>query len=166
MIRRLVVFGATGDLSARYLLPGLAALHAAGHLDGGFRLVGADRSAWDSDRFRSWAAEQLDRHGAFLPAADREAIVGAAEYRRTDATDPADIGSAIAGDGPVAVYLALPPALFPAVVNALHRAGLPPGSRIVLEKPFGEDFDRAAELNRLLADLVPEQAEFRVDNFL
>ncbi|MFD0068522.1 hypothetical protein ACFRAI_43155 [Streptomyces sp. NPDC056637] len=60
----------------------------------------------------------------------------------------------------------MPPALFPVVVTALHRAGLPADSRIVLEKPFGEDLASAQELNRLLADLVPEQAVFRVDHFL
>lgn len=52
------------------------------------------------------------------------------------------------------------------MVTALHDAGLPEGSRIVLEKPFGEDLAGAQELNRLLADLVPEQAVFRVDHFL
>ena len=51
-------------------------------------------------------------------------------------------------------------------MSALHDAGLPPGSRIVLEKPFGEDLASAVELNRLLADVVPEQAVFRVDHFL
>src|SRR5262249_39171260 len=58
------------------------------------------------------------------------------------------------------------PAVFPVAVSTLHDAGLPPGSRIVLEKPFGEDLDSAVELNRLLADLVPEPAVFRVDHFL
>lgn len=67
----------------------------------------------------------------------------------------------IAGDEPIAVYLALPPALFPHAVAALHEADLPPGSRIVLEKPFGEDLAGARELNRLLAALVPEEAVFR-----
>ncbi|WP_042404851.1 glucose-6-phosphate dehydrogenase [Streptacidiphilus carbonis] len=166
MIDRLVVFGATGDLSARYLLPGLAALQEAGHLDSRFQLVGADRGEGDSAWFRGWADEQLDRHGADHPADARRAVTARTEYRRTDVTDPADVASAIAGPEPVAVYLALPPALFATAVKSLHRAGLPPGSRIVLEKPFGEDLDTAVELNLLLADLVPEQAVFRVDHFL
>ncbi|WP_042381901.1 glucose-6-phosphate dehydrogenase [Streptacidiphilus melanogenes] len=166
MIDRLVVFGATGDLSARYLLPGLAALHASGCLGAGFRLVGADRSSWDSGRFRAWAEEQLDRYGAEFPADARRAVADCAEFRRADVTEPADVAAAVAGEGPVAVYLALPPALFPAAVTSLHRAGLPADSRIVLEKPFGENLDGAVELNRLLADLVPEPAVFRVDHFL
>lgn len=166
MINRLVIFGATGDLSARYLLPALAALRAAGELGDHFQLTGASRGEWDSERYRDWVTAQIDRHGGHYPADAKAAIADAARYQRADVTNPADIASAIAGEGPVAVYLALPPALFPVVVTALHQTGLPAGSRIVLEKPFGEDLASAQELNRLLADLVPEQAVFRVDHFL
>ncbi|SFQ22098.1 MULTISPECIES: glucose-6-phosphate dehydrogenase [Actinomadura] len=166
MIDRLVVFGATGDLNARFLLPGLAALRAAGHLPDGFRLTCADRKGWSDGEFREWAAGQLDRHDRSSPAEVRTWLTGAVRYRRADATDTADLADLVAGDGPVALYLALPPAVFPGTVTALRGAGLPPGSRIVLEKPFGEDLDSAVELNRLLAEVVPEQAVFRVDHFL
>ncbi|PSK57161.1 Glucose-6-phosphate 1-dehydrogenase [Streptomyces sp. 111WW2] len=165
-IRRLVVFGGTGDLTGRYLLPALAALYAAGHLDDRFSLRAASREDWDDARYREWADGQLDRHGTDFPAAARSAVTTSADYRRADVTDPADVAAAVAGDDPVAVYLALPPALFPATVTALHRAGLPRGSRIVLEKPFGENLSDARELNRLLSELVPERAVFRVDHFL
>ncbi|GAA5112836.1 glucose-6-phosphate dehydrogenase [Pseudonocardia adelaidensis] len=166
MIERLAIFGATGDLTARYLLPGLAALRAAGHLGDGFRLTGAGREDWDGDEFRRWASAQLGRHAEELPASAKESVVSSSGYCRADVTDPAAVAAVVAGDGPVAAYLALPPAVFPAAVSALHEAHLPPGSRVVLEKPFGEDLDSAVELNRLLADLVPEQAVFRVDHFL
>ena len=166
MISRIAIFGATGDLTARYLLPGLAALHAAGHLGGGFTMAGAAREELDSGEFQRWAAAQLDRHAGHLPASARQAIVSASSYQQADVTDPASVAAVIAGDEPLAAYLALPPAVFPAAVTAIHEAGLPPGSRIVLEKPFGEDLDSAIELNRLLAETVPEQAVFRVDHFL
>ncbi|HEX8860206.1 MAG TPA: glucose-6-phosphate dehydrogenase [Actinomycetes bacterium] len=166
MIDRLAIFGATGDLTARYLLPGLAALRAGGHLGDRFELTCAGREDWDSEQFRNWAAAQLDRHGGAWPTSARQAIVASARWQRADAADPAGVASAIAGDGPVAAYLALPPVVFPLAVSTLHQASLPAGSRIVLEKPFGEDLDSAVELNRLLADLVPEQAVFRVDHFL
>ncbi|MER7500638.1 glucose-6-phosphate dehydrogenase [Nonomuraea pusilla] len=166
MINRLVVFGATGDLNARYLLPALAALRTAGQLDGGFQLTCVDRADWTDEGFRRWAADQLDRHGPSSPADARKAVAESARYLRADATDAADVGSAVAGDGPVAVYLALPPAIFPGTVAALRGAGLTPSSRIVLEKPFGEDLDSAVALNRLLSEVVPEQAVFRVDHFL
>ncbi|MFE0258198.1 glucose-6-phosphate dehydrogenase [Streptomyces sp. NPDC059010] len=166
MINRLAVFGATGDLTARYLLPALAALREAGHLGDRFELTGASREEWSSEQYREWIADRLDRHGGPYPADVKDAIAARARYVRADATRSADVSAALAGDGPVAVYLALPPGLFPRVVTALHEAALPEGSRIVLEKPFGEDLAGAQELNRLLADLVPEQAVFRVDHFL
>ncbi|RGD57177.1 glucose-6-phosphate dehydrogenase (NADP(+)) [Kitasatospora xanthocidica] len=166
MIDRLAILGATGDLSARFLLPALAALRAAGHTGDALRVTGASREDWDTGRYRAWAAERLDRHGGALPAGAGEAVLSALDYRRADVTDPADVAAVVAGEGPVAVYLALPPALFPGAVTALHAAGLPEGSRIVLEKPFGEDLAGARELNRLLAELLPERAVFRVDHFL
>ena len=166
MISRLAIFGATGDLTGRYLLPGLAAVRAAGHLGDDFRLTGAAREGWDTAEFQWWAAGQLSQHAGHLPASAAQAITSAARYQQADVTDPASVAAVIAGEGPVAAYLALPPAVFPAAVSALHDAGLPPASRIVLEKPFGEDLHSAIELNRLLAEVVPEQAVFRVDHFL
>lgn len=165
MIERLALFGATGDLTARYLLPALAALHEAGQLDA-VRLTGVSREDMDTAQYRVWIAKQLERHGGTYPAAARDAVAAMAEYRRADATDPAAVAGAVAGEGPVAVYLALPPALFPGIVTGLHAAGLPSGSRIVLEKPFGESLDGARELNRILDELLPENAVFRVDHFL
>jgi glucose-6-phosphate 1-dehydrogenase len=166
VINRLAIFGATGDLTARYLLPAIAALHATGEAGDDFRLIAAGREDWSSSQFRDWAASQLARHAGDLPATIRAAIASAASYQQADVTDPAEVASVIAGDEPVACYLALPPAVFPGAVSALHDAGLPDGSRIVLEKPFGEDLASAIELNRLLADTLPEQAVFRVDHFL
>jgi glucose-6-phosphate 1-dehydrogenase len=166
MIQRLVIFGATGDLTARYLLPGLAALRTTGELGDEFELIATAREDWDDQQFRGWAAGQLDRHAEALPAAGRAAVVAASRYQRADIGDPASIAAVIGADQPVAAYLALPPAVFPAAVRGLHEAGLPARSRIVLEKPFGEDLDSAITLNKLLDDVVPEQAIFRVDHFL
>jgi glucose-6-phosphate 1-dehydrogenase len=128
MIERLAIFGATGDLTARYLLPGLAALQAAGQLSDRFQLTGAGRQEWDTGDFRSWAAAQLDRHGGRFPAAARQAVVSASSYHQADVADIPSVAEVIAGDEPVVAYLALPPAVFPIAVSALHDAGLPPGS--------------------------------------
>jgi glucose-6-phosphate 1-dehydrogenase len=68
MIERLVVFGATGDLTGRYLLPGLAALRAGGHLGDRFRLVAAGREDWTDDRFCEHAAGWLEREAGGIPA--------------------------------------------------------------------------------------------------
>jgi glucose-6-phosphate 1-dehydrogenase len=170
MIERLALFGATGDLAGRYLLPALAALHAAGRLPEGFQVIGGSRENLDEDAFRRTAAERVEEHAADVPAAAREAVVRSLRYGPVDVTDAESVALLVGrGRGPVAAYLALPPGLFPATVTALASAGLPAGSRIVLEKPFGEDLASAMALNRLLADALGpagEQAVFRVDHVL
>ncbi|MBO0776179.1 MAG: glucose-6-phosphate dehydrogenase, partial [Actinobacteria bacterium] len=107
MISRLAIFGATGDLTARYLLPGLAALRAAGHVGDDLPVTGASREEWDSGQFQQWAAAQLGRHAGHIPASARQAVVAASRYRRADVADPAGVAAVVAGDGPVAAYLAL-----------------------------------------------------------
>jgi glucose-6-phosphate 1-dehydrogenase len=166
VIKRLVIFGGTGDLTGRFLLPALAALRANGHLPEGFELVGASRKDWDDERYRSWAADWLAREAAGWDADATGTVVRSSRYRRLDLTDPASVRACLAGEGPVAVYLALPPAVFPTAVSALDGIGLPPDSQLVLEKPFGEDLESARTLNRLLAQLVDERHAFRVDHFL
>jgi glucose-6-phosphate 1-dehydrogenase len=166
VIDRLVIFGATGDLSGRFLLPSLATLKARGDLSERFELVGAGREGWDDEEFRSWAAGWLEREAGDVDAAARGAVVGSARYASIDLADPASVAGCLAGEGPVAVYLALPPAVFPTAIMALQRAELPEDSLVVVEKPFGEDLEGAQALNRLLADFVDERHVFRVDHFL
>ena len=166
MIDRLVIFGGTGDLAGRYLLPGLAALLAQGHLSERFELVCASREDLDDERVRDWARGWLAREATGVDARATTTLVESSRYRRLDLADPVSVAACVAGEGPVAVYLALPPAVFPPAVSALHRARLPADSQVVLEKPFGEDLDSARALNRLLAELVDERHVFRVDHFL
>ncbi|MFD0068521.1 hypothetical protein [Streptomyces sp. NPDC056690] len=96
MINRLVIFGATGDLGARFLLPALVALRAAGDLDDRILLTGASREDWDGEQYREWVTLQIDRHGGHYPADAKAAVADAARYQRADVTNPADIASAIA----------------------------------------------------------------------
>jgi glucose-6-phosphate 1-dehydrogenase len=89
------------------------------------------------------------------------------EYRRADVTAPAELAKVLgAVRDPLVAYLALPPPVYAATVRALAAAGLAEGSRIVVEKPFGEDLASAQALNRLLHGLLPEAAVFRMDHFL
>jgi glucose-6-phosphate 1-dehydrogenase len=170
VIERLVLFGATGDLARRFLFPALASLFAAGYLPDGFGVTGAAREAMDEEAFRRGVAERLAEHAGAVPLAAREKLLRSLRYRAVDAADPASVASLFVDPAsPVAAYLALPPNLFPVAVEALGRAGLPVGSRIVLEKPFGEDLNSAIALNRLLAEVAGnagEQAIFRVDHVL
>jgi glucose-6-phosphate 1-dehydrogenase len=180
MIERLLIFGATGDLVGRFLLPGLAELYDEGKLPDGFRVVGTAREDWDDETFRHHAARQLEQHAAAdVSAASREVLVRSLRYRKIDFDDEGSVAEAVAAASdesragapaePIAAYLALPAAVFPAAVSALGAVGLPSGSRIVLEKPFGEDLKTAMELNQLLArvaGVAGEQAVFRVDHAL
>jgi glucose-6-phosphate 1-dehydrogenase len=166
VIDRLVIFGGTGDLTGRYLFPALAALRTRGHLSERFELLGASREDWDDEWFRSWAVDWLEREASGVDADTTAGLVRSSRYQRLDLADPASVAACLAGEGPVAVYLALPPAVFPIAVSALHRAGLPADSQVVFEKPFGEDLDSARALNRLIEELVDERHVFRVDHFL
>ena len=165
-----MLFGATGDLAGRFLFPALAALFAGGHIPDGFSVTGAARQEVDDEAFRRGVGKRLTEHAGDVPVAARRKLLHSLHYRAVDVADAASLASVLSGSAsPVAVYLALPPNLFPAVVEALGRAGLPAGSRIVLEKPFGDDLDGAIALNRLLADVAGdagEQAIFRVDHVL
>ena len=170
MIDRLVLFGATGDLAGRFLFPALASLVAESRLPDGFSVTVTARDDLGDDAFRHRVEESLAEHAGGVPAAARRALLRSLRYKAVDVTDPASIASLITGPAsPVATYLALPPSLFPTAVEALGRAGMPGGSRIVLEKPFGEDLDSAATLNRLLTEVAGdagERAIFRVDHVL
>ena len=175
MIRKLVLFGATGDLARRFLFPALVALHATGQLREGFEVLGAAHHDLDDETFRDRIAQSLERHGGRLQAAAHEAIVHSLRYRRVDVRHSESVADVIrdaAGgreDAALAVYLALPPAMFGLVISALGATRLPAGSRVVLEKPFGEDLKSAIELNALLRKELGEAGErgvFRVDHVL
>lgn len=150
MISTLVLLGATGDLAGRYLFPALGALLDAGTLPEDFRVIGAARSDLDDDEIGRLAGDDFPT--------DRIA------YRSVDLGDPASVGDLLdAADGaPLAVYLALPPSTFATTIESLSEAGMPSGSRVVIEKPFGDDAESAAALN---ARLEPFDA-YRVDHVL
>nr|WP_276508378.1 glucose-6-phosphate dehydrogenase [Modestobacter muralis] len=164
------MLGATGDMAGRHLLPALAESAAAGTLPTDLQVVGAAPQDWDDDTFREHVAARLAEHAADVPAEVRDALVAGLRYRRVDFAEPATVAAAIAAfdEGPVAAYLALPPTAFPSALTALGEAGLPAGSRIAVEKPFGADLASAAELDALLIKVTGgvEKAAYRVDHFL
>jgi glucose-6-phosphate 1-dehydrogenase len=175
----LIILGATGDLTARLLLPGLGALLTAGHVPG-LTLIGAATDDWDDARWRQRVHDSFGAHGARAAAqstgeqtpesdTDRAAsdVADRARYVRTDVTAADDLRRLLgAVTGPVAIFFALPPAVTARACEALLDVDLPPGTRLVLEKPFGTGSEPAAELNRLLSRLVPEEQVHRVDHFL
>lgn len=164
---RLVILGAGGDLTGRYLLPAVAQLAAAGCLPEKMRIVGVGMESWDTPGFRRRIADRLEQHGSQIPESARSEVVRRIDYLAADATDPEGLKHAFAGlNAPAVAYLALPPAVFPGAVKALAAVGLPEGSRLVIEKPFGTDLRSAQALNQLVLQHFVEQNLFRMDHFL
>lgn len=168
-MKTLLILGASGDLTGRLLLPGLARLVAKGRA-AGLKLVGAGSDAWAPEQWQ-------DRvHTAFADAAGSsdaagkralKAIEKTTAYHRLDVTADGPLASLLAElDGPVAVYFALPPHVSQLACGVLTPAQVPAGTRLVMEKPFGSSEESARELNRTLASLVPEDHIHRVDHFL
>lgn len=165
--RRLVILGATGDLTGRYLLRALGELSGAGLLPPALDIVGVDRAELDDDSFRAHAAARLASHGTDLAPDTVKDVLGRLRYVHGDATDPDTLRVATENaDGPILVYLALPPFVFAPAIAGLAAAGLPERSRIVVEKPFGTDRESAQDLNALLHQHFDEAAVFRIDHFL
>lgn len=160
----LLILGASGDLTARLLLPGLGALLSAGGPEG-LQLIGSGLDDWDDDRWRAQIAESFATESAGGPHA--EAVVSTARYRRSDVTDADDLRELLAScRGQIIVYCALPPAITEKVCQVLARIGVPEGTQLAIEKPFGSDAAGATALNNLLTDLVPEDHVHRIDHFV
>lgn len=160
----LLVLGATGDLTARLLLPGLGTLLAAGG-GGDLLLVGSGRGDWGDGRWRELVARSFASVGA--EGAATAAVVDRTRYLRADATAVADLRSLMEqAQGRVAVYFALAPAVTWKACLALREVGVPEGTRLVMEKPFGTDLASARALNALLREIVPEDQLHHVDHFL
>ncbi|HEY8753565.1 MAG TPA: glucose-6-phosphate dehydrogenase [Arthrobacter sp.] len=168
-VKTLLILGASGDLTGRLLLPGLARLVATGRADG-LNLSGAGSDAWTPEQWRTRV------HEAFAPAAETANAAGkkafralekSTSYHQLDVTAVGALAALLAElDGPIAVYFALPPHISQIACETLRREQLPPGTRLVMEKPFGSSEESARTLNRTLAGLVPEDHIHRVDHFL
>ncbi|MFV2102935.1 glucose-6-phosphate dehydrogenase [Micromonospora sp. LOL_024] len=160
----LLVLGASGDLTGRLLLPGLGRLLASGAVPG-LRLIGSSTEAWDDERWRGRVADAFATVGA---DGDVESeVIRQTRYVPADVTSEEDL-RLLLGDcsGPLVIFFALPPMVTARSAAALARIGVPPGTRLMLEKPFGVDRISARSLNELLGILVPENQVHRIDHFL
>ncbi|WP_427007129.1 glucose-6-phosphate dehydrogenase [Pseudarthrobacter sp. H2] len=168
-VKTLLILGASGDLTGRLLLPGLARLVARGHADG-LALAGAGSDPWTPEQWldrieESFADEnsQADAYGK----RELKRIRQESTYHRLDVTAGGQLAGLLARlEGPVAVYFALPPRISQLACEALAPEQVPAGTRLVMEKPFGSDEQSARRLNQTLAALVPEDHIHRVDHFL
>lgn len=165
MMPSFIIFGATGDLTGRFLLPAFAHLIQADKLSTPPTIVGVGREPWDQAEFRRHAEEQLTLHSE-ADATVRQRLVGCLDYQQADVTDLRQVGAVMDKvKGPIIAYLALPAGLFAPVIRAVVAAAKE-GTRIVVEKPFGENLESARALNQLLHESFSESAIFRMDHFL
>lgn len=159
----LVIIGASGDLTARLLLPALGELLRA-QPERRIHLVGASRTPLSDAQWRRRART------AFREADAEEALaaVASTSYIGADASTAAGLRQIIreVPEGRLVLYFAVPPAAAAAACAALKPADLPEGTVLALEKPFGDDEQSAHTLNEILRALVPEDHIFRVDHFL
>jgi glucose-6-phosphate 1-dehydrogenase len=166
MIERLVIFGASGDLTSRLLMPAVAQLAEAGLLPPGLSITGAALTDWSTEDFRQHIAGELEKHSA-VDAPTRDAVVQMLTFHPADVTDAEDVRRAIGDDRPATlVYLALPPFLLRSVLPALATADLRSSDAVAIEKPFGTDLTSARELNEILRVELPRPTIFRIDHFL
>jgi glucose-6-phosphate 1-dehydrogenase len=170
----IVLFGATGDLARRKLLPGMFHLAQAGLMPRRFRIIGTARRGIEAEEFRELArgaVESSGRGADFDPAAwDRfaESLRFAAVG---DGFEPlaAEIDVArreLDGEAGLLHYLSLPPGAAAGAVESLGALGLGKGARVITEKPFGTDLASARELNTRLLSVFEERDVFRIDHYL
>ena len=162
----LVFLGATGDLAFRKISPALQAMVRRGTLD--VPVIGVAREG-SLEQLRERVRASVDQHGG---GADPDALPKLLALHRFVKGDYNDLSTfekvceALGGARHPLYYLAIPPSLFPVVVEALGRTGCARGARVVVEKPFGRDLASARALNKTLHAVFDESAIFRIDHYL
>ncbi|AWT26173.1 MULTISPECIES: glucose-6-phosphate dehydrogenase [Corynebacterium] len=177
----LVIFGVTGDLARKKLLPAVYDLANRGLLPAGFSLIGYGRRDWTKEEFEAevlssvrdrartpWRDSVWDQLAAGIQFVTGDFVTDSAFDRLAEMTRRMDSERGTAGNW--AYYLSVPPQYFSDVCNQLERAGLADSSggwrRVVIEKPFGHDEESARELNRTVNAVFPESSVFRIDHYL
>ncbi len=168
----LVLFGATGDLARRKILPSLFHRFQAGQFSDESRIIGTSRSKLDGDAFRTMVSEALCEFGGAKSAEEKDlaAFLELVDYVPVDARGDGGWGQLKAQmrpDATRAFYLSVGPSLFGEIAGRLKESGIATeDSRIVVEKPFGHDLASAKALNEDLRASFEEHQIYRIDHYL
>lgn len=169
----IIIFGGTGDLSRRKLLPALYHRFLDGQIPEDSRLVGVSRSEMDDKEFRAFARDACKEYtGGHFDTASWKSFEKLLTYVAMDATDPkADWGSLKAAlgkdDRATIYYLAVTPKIYVPICEAIGKAGLAgDNSRVVLEKPIGTDLQSAKAINAGVGAVFDEDRIYRIDHYL
>ena len=172
-LHKLVLFGATGDLSQRMLLPSLYGLDMKGLLPERLAIVATSRSELDDEAFRNLSRAALKRHieGERLGRAAVDRFLGRLRYVPVDATESGRFAPlaerAMSNGQELGIFLSTAPTLFAATIAGLRSADLTgPTVRLALEKPLGHDLRSSQAINDAVATVFPERRTFRIDHYL
>ena len=172
-VSALLLFGATGDLARRMLLPSLYGLDADGLLPGELRIIGTARTVLDDGAYRERARDALKAH--LVPGFYKDEVatrfLERLRYVPLDIGDPAGFTRLAEAVGDpslgLAIFLSTAPSLFKPTIDGLAAAGLAcPTVRLALEKPLGSDLKSSREINDSVAAAFPEERTFRIDHYL
>lgn len=162
----LVFYGATGDLAYKKIFPALHMMVKRGNLNS--PIIGVARGDYDLEKLRARAKESVQKYGKY----DEESFAKFCVLLKFVGGDYTDtqtfqrIREALGTAKNPTHYLAIPPVLFPKIVEQLDLSGCAKGARVIVEKPFGTDFESARALNKVLLSKFSESAIYRIDHYL
>jgi glucose-6-phosphate 1-dehydrogenase len=168
-IERVVIFGATGDLAARMLLPSLYHLHAEGLLPGPLKIIGSARTAMSRETYVERVRRDLEERVEDLRPEAWPSFAERLDYCEADVSSPDGMAGIVTAVGSAAAvyFLALSPSLYGSVCRGLGAAGLAcDDCRIVLEKPLGKDLATSRVINAEVSSAFAENRVFRIDHYL
>ena len=176
----LVIFGASGDLTSRKLMPAICELSDRGFLGESFTVVGVARTQMSDEDFRTKMTEAVHDAPSSWPVVTKRFRYVSGEYNDPQtfavlhqALSEIDVSHGVAaGTGSRLYYFAAPPSCFPLIINGLTAAGLNISTgpdafaRVVIEKPYGHDLASATELDRVVHSGFGEHQVYRIDHYL
>ncbi|HEX5929921.1 MAG TPA: glucose-6-phosphate dehydrogenase [Solirubrobacterales bacterium] len=169
----IVLFGATGDLAKRKLLPGMFHLAQVGLMPRRFRIIGVSRHGIEVEEFRELARQAIEASGredmspaTWQPFAESLQFVGVGDGFGALGDAISEARGELGEDAGLLYYLSLPPSAMSPTIEALGEARLGGGARVIIEKPFGTDLPSARRLNALLHSVFEERCIYRIDHYL